>query len=79
MHLATFKVLTARLNDFKFYMATKRRGHLRITMITLDLVPHPKLGLALQKAEKPLYLCAHCRTRLLTVAWPSQISHIPSL
>jgi len=60
-------VLRASLDDFKFYM-TSRRGKTVVTMITLDLTEHIEISHALGRGEKPIYLCPDCRDRLLVYA-----------
>ena len=78
MSAAPARIVAAGLDAFRFYMAKRARGPARVTLITLDLTHFPRLGLALQKPEKPLYLCPMCRDLVLRRLPRYQVSDIPA-
>ena len=69
-------ILRAGLDDFRFYIA--RRGRKQsVTLITLDLVAHPRLSPDAHRIEKPLYLCPACRDLILARIPVSHLVYLP--
>lgn len=69
-------VLRVSAADLRFYIAYRAHHGTRVTMITVDLTGYPRVGIALQCREKPLYLCPACQAAVLRRARQSQLSRI---